>query len=377
MNDSHQADLKSWLTEPLAPEVIQSVDRLRQFDDVQYVALMPDVHLAQDVCIGAVVATRELIYPAAVGGDIGCGMAALAFDIAAASVDNERAAATILKGLYKLVPGNKHRKPRNLPAELEALPLSDSRLRRIAQRDGRVQLGTLGRGNHFLELQAAQDGRLWVLVHSGSRAMGQAITAHHIMNAGRSLHGFAHFSTSDDSGRSYLADVQWARAYARENRLAMLRAVEQLMRQSFAGLADWSSLIHCDHNHVQQEAHFGELFWIQRKGAQTAALDEPGVIPGSMGSASFHTRGRGCEDALMSCSHGAGRMLSRSEARMSVGEKAFARQVGDLWYDHRRSAKLRDEAPAAYKDIRAVMRAQRDLVRIERQLHPVLSYKVS
>ena len=193
--------------------------------------------------------------------------------------------------------------------------------------------------------------------------------------AGRSSHGATNLSASDDSGRSYLADVEWARAYARENRLAMLRAVEQLMHQSFASLADWSSLIHCDHNHVQQEEHFGELFWIHRKGAQSARVDEPGIIPGSMGSASFHTRGRGCDDALMSCSHGAGRKLSRSEARRSVSEKAFARQLGDLWYDHRRSAKLRDEAPAAYKDIRAVMQAQRELARINRQLRPLLSYK--
>ena len=375
MSDAHQAGLKSWLTEPLAPEIVKSVDRLRQMDDVQRIALMPDVHLAQDVCIGAVVATRELIYPAAVGGDIGCGMAALAFDVDATSVDNEQAAATVLKGMYDRVPGNKHRKPRDLPAELESLPLSDSRLRHIAQRDGRVQLGTLGRGNHFLEFQSDPDGRLWVLIHSGSRAMGQEITAHHVKNAGRSTFGAKYLSAREDSGRSYLADVEWARGYARENRLAMLRAVERLMQQAFGIIADWSSLIHCDHNHVQRETHFGELFWVHRKGAQSARADEPGIIPGSMGSTSFHTIGRGCEDALMSCSHGAGRKLSRSEARQSVSEKAFSRQVGGLWYDHRRSAKLRDEAPSAYKDIRSVMRAQRELVRIEREQRPLLSYK--
>jgi tRNA-splicing ligase RtcB len=375
MSSSDRASVNSWLTEPLAPEIVQSVDRLRQLDDIQHVALMPDVHLAQDVCIGAIVATRELIYPAAVGGDIGCGMAALAFDVAATSVDNERSAATILKRLYELVPANKHRKPRDLSTELESLALSDPRLRRIAQRDGRVQMGTLGRGNHFLEFQADHDGRLWVLIHSGSRAMGQVITAHHIKKADGSSHSVTYLTARDDSGRSYLADVEWARAYARENRLAMLRAVEQLLQQSFGIHSDWRSLIHCDHNHVQQETHFGQLYWIHRKGAQSARLDELGIIPGSMGTASFHTCGRGCEDALLSCSHGAGRKLSRSEARETVGERAFARQVGNLWYDHRRSARLRDEAPSAYKEIGAVMRAQRDLVRIEQQLRPVLNYK--
>jgi tRNA-splicing ligase RtcB len=367
--------MTTWLVEPLAPEVKQSVDRLRRLDDVQHVALMPDVHLAHDVCVGAVIATRQLIYPAAVGGDIGCGMAALAFDADAASVDSEQAAGRILGRMHELVPGNKHRKPRDLPDGLKLLPLSDPRLQRVAERDGRVQLGTLGRGNHFLEFQVDQDGRLWVLVHSGSRAMGQAITAHHLENARRAAFGIAYLNAEDDAGRGYVADVTWARAYARENRLAMLRAVEQLMQRSFGILADWQSLLHCDHNHVQEESHSGGLLWVHRKGAQSAALDEPGIVPGSMGAASFHTRGRGCADALLSSSHGAGRKLSRTEARQSVSEKAFARQVGNLWYDYRRTRQLRDEAPAAYKDIRAVMRAQRELARIERQLQPVLSYK--
>jgi tRNA-splicing ligase RtcB (3'-phosphate/5'-hydroxy nucleic acid ligase) len=155
----------------------------------------------------------------------------------------------------------------------------------------------------------------------------------------------------------------------------MLRAVEQLMQRLFSAAADGVSLLDCDHNHVQLEQHFGQPLWIHRKGAQSAALDEPGIVPGAMGAASFHTRGRGCAGALLSCSHGAGRRLSRSEARQSLSEKTFARQVGNLWYDVRRAGQLRDEAPGAYKDIRAVMRAQRDLARIERQLRPILSYK--
>jgi tRNA-splicing ligase RtcB len=375
MSNSHPAVLTAWLAEPLTPDIEQSVERLRYLDDVEHVAVMPDVHLAQDVCVGAVVATKELIYPAAVGGDIGCGMAALAFEAEATSVDNENAAGLILQRLYELVPGNKHRKTRDLPDSLKSLPLSDPRLQRIAARDGRVQLGTLGRGNHFLEFQADQDDRLWVLIHSGSRAMGQSITGHHLRNARYSAHGLQYLIAEENSGDSYLADVAWARAYARENRLGMLHAVEQLMQQSFGVLADWLSLRDCDHNHVQEEQHSGNLLWVHRKGAQSASADEPGIVPGSMGSASFHTFGRGCQDALMSCSHGAGRKLSRSEARQGVSEKAFTRQVGKLWFDHRRTPKLRDEAPAAYKDIRAVMQAQRELLCIERQLQPLLSYK--
>jgi tRNA-splicing ligase RtcB len=377
MSTPHPAVIKTWLTEPLDPAIARSIDRLRRLDDVQRVAIMPDVHLAQDVCVGAVVATRQLIYPAAVGGDIGCGMAALAFDGEANVLNNERAAGTVLKRLYELVPGNKHRKPRDLPVSLASLPLSDPRLLRNAQRDGRVQLGTLGRGNHFLEFQADEEGRLWVLIHSGSRAMGQAITAHHVGAATQLSLGVPCLEAGAENGQSYLADAAWARTYAKENRLAMLRAVEQLMQESFGLLANWDSLIHCDHNHVQLEPHSGESLWVHRKGAQSAAHEEPGIIPGSMGAASFHTCGRGCEESIVSCSHGAGRKLSRSEARQSVSEKAFARQVGNVWYDHRRAGRLRDEAPAAYKDIRSVMRAQRDLARIVRQLQSVLSYKGS
>ncbi len=375
MTHTNLAPLTTWLTDPFSKEVSQSVDRLRRSDDVQHVALMPDVHLAKDVCIGAVVATDRLIYPAAVGGDIGCGMASLAFDAVAEVIDNESSAAKILAGLYEHVPSNKHRKRRVLPEILNQSELSDSKLQRLAERDGRVQLGTLGRGNHFLEFQFDLDGKLWVMIHSGSRAIGQAIMQHHLRKARPSASGLKFLHSKEQDGIRYLADAEWARAYARENRLTMLMVVTQLMHRLFGVTADWDSLIHCDHNHVQQELHAGQMCWVHRKGAQTACENEPGIIPGSMGSASFHTVGRGCEDALMSCSHGAGRRLSRTEAHRQVSSNDFARQVGKLWYDHRKTVKLKDEAPSAYKNIRHIMKAQQDLTRIVRELRPVLSYK--
>jgi tRNA-splicing ligase RtcB (3'-phosphate/5'-hydroxy nucleic acid ligase) len=369
------APLATWLAEPLTADVLQSVERLRRADDVRHVALMPDVHLAKDVCVGAVVATERLIYPAAVGGDIGCGMLAVAFEADAGIVDNERSAARILAGLYEHIPSNRHSKPRELPATLARVQLSDRRLQSIAGRDGRVQLGTLGRGNHFLEFQADQEDRLWVMIHSGSRAVGQAVTEHHFRNARTGRAELGYLNSGDEAGERYVADVQWCRVYAAENRRAMLTAVCDLMQRAFSVSDDWSSLILCDHNHVRQELHGGKTLWVHRKGAQSARAGELGIIPGSMGTASFHTVGRGCADAMMSCSHGAGRALSRAEARQQIGGKEFARQVGQVWYDHRRAAKLRDEAPAAYKDIRHVMKAQRDLTRVVRELRPVLSYK--
>jgi tRNA-splicing ligase RtcB len=369
------APLATWLADPLASDVAKSVDRLRTSGDVQQVALMPDVHLAKDVCIGAVVATTQLIYPAAVGNDIGCGMLSIAFDADANLLNSERSAAQVLAGLYELAPCNKHPKPRELPACLTRLDLSDQRLKKLAGRDGRVQLGTLGRGNHFLEFQADEQGRLWVMIHSGSRAIGQAIADHHLMNARPAESGLKYLDSNADVGRLYLSDVHWARMYAAQNRLAMLAAVSELMQKRFAITSDANTLIHSDHNHVQQELHAGKSLWIHRKGAQSAALDEPGIIPGSMGTANFHTAGRGCENALLSSSHGAGRALTRTDARRKVTGKDFVRQVGNLWYDHRIANKLRDEAPVAYKDIRRVMKAQHNLTRIVRELRPLLSYK--
>jgi len=375
MTHTHLAPLTTWLTDPLSKEVSQSVERLRRSDDVGQVALMPDVHLAREVCIGAVVATTELIYPSAVGGDIGCGMAALGFNAEASVIDDERSAAKILSGLYEFVPANKHRQPRDLPESLSISSISDSNLQRVAKRDGRVQLGTLGRGNHFLEFQAEDDGRLWVMVHSGSRAVGQAVMERYQRSATAGTTGLKWLNTAEGQGQAYLADANWARKYASENRLTMLKAVTQLLQNLFGITAEWDSLVHCDHNHVQRELHDGELRWIHRKGAQSAKPDEPGIVPGSMGAPSFHTIGRGCEAALMSCSHGAGRKLSRTEARRTIGVKEFARQVGGLWFDHRRTVKLRDEAPSAYKDIRKVMKTQRVLTRAIRELRPVLTYK--
>lgn len=373
MTDS-PASLHIWAAERMPHDVAKSVERLRQADDVRHVVVLPDVHLAQDVCVGAVIATRRLIYPAAVGGDIGCGMVAAAVNADRELIDDDRRAACLLTALYREVPSNRHAVRQDLPASLAGVALSDAAVEKLANRDGRVQLGTLGRGNHFLEFQADDEQRLWIMVHSGSRGMGQAITQHHTRGASKAA-GLACLDVETDTGRAYLNDVAWARTYAAENRLAMLHAVETILRQWFSTAIDWTTLIHSDHDHVRRETHFGEEFWIHRKGAQPASSGEAGIIPGSMGTSTFHIKGRGCAEALMSCSHGAGRQLSRDAARRSIGVRQFERQVRGIRYDRRRSHELRDESPAAYKNIESVLRAQKDLVKITRRLQPVLSYK--
>ncbi len=375
MTDKPLAAMQTWLTEPLSQAVAESVSRLRAADGVRKVCLMPDIHLASEVCVGAVVATEGVVYPQAVGSDIGCGMAALRFALEAEAIDNGRAAGDLLAGLRQSVPSNKHYRTMPLPDALRPGDLSDQKLAKMAVRDGAVQLGTLGRGNHFLELQADQLGQLWVMVHSGSRAMGQAIAARHLPVAASFKRRLVAIAADQEQGQAYVRDAEWARNYAAANRLAMLQAVEELLHRLFGAAAEWGSLIHADHNHVQTESHGGRLLFVHRKGAQSANADEPGVIPGSMGSPSFHTVGRGCEASLTSCSHGAGRRMSRSEARRAITPKAFQRQVGGLWHDQRLSDRLRDESPGAYKDIRAVMRAQKKLTKVVRELRPILSYK--
>jgi tRNA-splicing ligase RtcB len=335
---------------------------------------MPDVHLARDVCVGVVVATKQLIYPQAVGNDIGCGMEAVALEADVSLIRSDADAARVLAGLYRYVPSNKHRQRRDLPAAVESSALSDDRLRRAAERDGRVQFGTLGRGNHFLELQADHESRLWLMVHSGSRGVGQLIARHHLDRC--NVEGRLPFLDSQSAaGSAYTADVSWARKYAHENRIAMLRALDELFQEQFGTKIDWPTLITCDHNHVQKENHFGQDWWIHRKGAQPAFETMLGLIPGSMGTASFHVRGKGMADALCSCSHGAGRRQSRQQARQNIGIRTFEGEMKEVWFDHRRASALRDEAPSAYKDIREVMRNQRELIRIERELQPLLSYK--
>ncbi len=378
MKNQLTPNTRIWTADPPGNDIVKSLRRIANSDDVRYQAVMPDVHLAHDVCVGTAVATSELLYPAAIGGDIGCGMAAIRVDARADLMRDERATANLLSGLYQHIPLNRQGPATAvdaLPAELASTPLSDKRLEKLKQREGRVQFGTLGRGNHFLEFQRDQEDDLWVMVHSGSRAMGQAITTHHLQYGRLTNGGLIAINGFTAEGQRYLHDMAWAIGYARLSRLSMLQAVDALWQKLFSVGLVASSLIDTQHNHVQRETHFGADYWVHRKGAQSARQDEPGIIAGSMGTASFHVIGRGQPQSLCSSSHGAGRRWSRSESRRRVSARSLRQQMGAVWYDQRKGSQLCDEAPRAYKDIYSVMRAQRDLTRILRELHPQLVYK--
>ncbi|MEM9067572.1 MAG: RtcB family protein [Myxococcota bacterium] len=360
---------RMWLSEPLSPELDKALRRLEATEDVQAIAVMPDAHLAKEVCVGTVIATSHRIFPDAVGGDIGCGMSALAFE---GEFALDEVQATRLLALFsRAIPIVKHRGRRELPVGL-SLP----RLVSLARRDGARQLGTLGRGNHFLELQRDDAGQLWLMVHSGSRAIGRALRAHALHEASPDPQsGLRYVDARADAGAAYLADVAWARRYAAENRLQIADAAASIVEEVLGVSRDASSWIDSDHNHVQQELVEGSLLWVHRKGASSAGEGAPIVIPGSMGSASYHVVGRGHRAALSSSSHGAGRAMSRTEAKRRISRRDFRRQTRGVWLGEGAEEGLRAEAPGAYKDIGRVMRAQRELVRIVRRLTPLLCFK--
>jgi tRNA-splicing ligase RtcB (3'-phosphate/5'-hydroxy nucleic acid ligase) len=354
----------AFLAGPLPDDVRVALDRLEAAPDVVHVAVMPDVHLAEDVCVGTVVATRATIYPAAVGGDIGCGMAAIAFDVPADTLADPERAARVLAGLYARVPRDRHRAA-DMAGDGPEAELSAPALTALARREGRAQLGTLGSGNHFVELQADDAGTLWLMVHSGSRGLGPAIRAP----------GLVGVPADTDAGRAYLADLGFALAWADANRRHLVDAASAVLADVLGAAPRADTWIACHHNHVRREHVHGETLWIHRKGAIPAADGEPGVIPGSMGTSSYHVVGRGHADALASSSHGAGRAMSRSEARRRVSARTLVRELDGVWFDHRSTDVLRDEAPSAYKDIGQVMRAQHALTRVVRRLRPILAFK--
>ena len=379
MRDDDGADVvRMWVAEPPSTAVRQGLDRLARAPDVLRVAVMPDVHVAAGVNNGVALATRRLIYPAAVGADIGCGFATVAFDAVGSSIARRSAAEAALAELIAAAPIMRHRRRDGLPeldGPIACDRLSADELASAAARDGRLELGTLGRGNHFLELQRDASDRLWAMVHSGSRAMGQHIMRHHLRGATSAGAGLAWLDADTDVGRAYLADVAWARAYAAESRLRMLRLAAERLADRFGFAADWSTLLNTDHNHVQREEHGGELVYVHRKGANVAAAGQANVIPGSMATRTYHVEGRGEPAALGSSSHGAGRRLSRGAARAKIRRKDLQRELSDVWVDASIVNHLIDESPSAYKDLDAVMRAQRELVRITARCVPIVCHK--
>ena len=373
------AHVATFLPDGASAELRAALARLARTADVVHVAVMPDAHVAEEVCVGTVTATTRRILPAAVGGDIGCGMVAVRLRADADLLADRDRAARLLSGFYERIPHVLHPAATapELPDELQEAPIGDGALESMKLREGRMEFVTLGIGNHLLEVQRDDEEAHWLLVHSGSRAMGPAIRHHYEGRAEHDPSGLAFLEADSEAGRAYLDAAEWAARYAKASRSCMIDAAIGLFSDLFGIEADPGSRVEVDHNHVRREAHGGRDLWVHRKGAMGLSAGKPGVVPGSMGSESFHVEGRGHPEALDSSAHGAGRALSRSEARRRIGQRQFLREAEGVWFDHRIADRLREEAPSAYKDISAVMRAQRELVRIVRRLRPVLVYKAA
>jgi tRNA-splicing ligase RtcB len=363
----------------------------------KWLAVMPDVHYGKGSTIGSVIPTKGAIIPAAVGVDIGCGMMAVRTSLAASDLPDGLGAARA--GLEKAVPhgrtatrgGRDKGAWENLPKASEdawaALkPGFDAIIAKhpkLAKANTFVHLGTLGTGNHFLEVCLDQEDRVWLMLHSGSRGVGNAIGTYFISLAKEEMSRyFIHLPDADlaylPEGTEHFDDyfhaVDWAQTYAMTNRQIMMgHAVDALRRVIAKPFEAHLEAVNCHHNYVAREHHFGENVLVTRKGAVRAAKGTMGIIPGSMGAKSFIVRGKGDAESFCSCSHGAGRVMSRTEAkRLFTVADHVAATAG---VECRKDADVIDETPRAYKDIDAVMAAQASLVEVVHTLRQVVCVK--
>ncbi len=362
----------------------------------KHLAVMPDVHVGKGSTIGSVIPTIKAIIPAAVGVDIGCGMMAAKTTLTAADLPDSLAA--MRSAIERAVPHGRtvgkrdkgswgHEPPESVDAAWTDLVAGFERISakhgRLKNTNNRVHLGTLGTGNHFIEVCLDEHDSVWFMLHSGSRGVGNAIGSYFIELAREDMRKWminlpdrdlAYFPEGTDHFDDYVEAVEWAQRFAQRNREVMMtsviRAVRSVMPKPFESHVE---AVNCHHNYVSREHHFGENVLVTRKGAVRARRGELGIIPGSMGARSYIVRGLGNEESFHSCSHGAGRKMSRTEARKRFTVEEHAAATAGV--ECRKDEAVIDETPAAYKDIDAVMAAQKDLVEVMYTLKQIVCVK--
>lgn len=362
----------------------------------KHVAAMPDCHWGKGATVGSVIPTKSAIIPAAVGVDIGCGMMAwqttlnardLPDNLAKLRADIEHAVphgfvsakGRARKGGWEVVPNSVGTRWRDLEARYRQLV---ERHPRISHKQPAHQLGSLGTGNHFIEICLDETDTVWVMLHSGSRGPGNVIGQYFIALAKKDME--RHISNLPDADLAYLTEgtqhfddyvfaLNWAQDYASENRQAMMEAVLRVLRQHVRKFQLGEIAVNCHHNYAVEEEHFGDRVWITRKGAVRARTDDLGIIPGSMGTGSFIVRGKGNADSFCSCSHGAGRKMSRGEAKRSI--TLAEHRAATAGIECRKDKDVLDESPAAYKDISTVIAAQGDLIEVVHHLRQIVNVK--
>ncbi len=331
-------------------------------------ALMPDAHLGYSLPIGAVVATAGVILPSWVGYDIGCGMCAVATSFTSNQVHQQ--AQQIFAGIYRAVPVGFSHNRRNTPWDYNHIPRTPL-VNALLAKNGMKQLGSLGSGNHFIEIGIDEHQKVWIIIHSGSRNLGHCVAAHYMKLAGggKAREGHFGFAVNSQQGCHYIKDLNFCLQFALQNRLEILRRVVEEIQRHCHGNADWQELINRNHNHAEEK----DGLWIHRKGATHAEQGMRGVIPGNMRDGSFIVVGKGNPQALWSSSHGAGRALGRKQAKKQITMKQFNDSMRGIvaHIDHT----TLDEAPSAYKDLDAVMALQKDLVTICHRIRPLINIK--
>lgn len=380
-------------TDDIEHEAIQQLQNLSQLPFIHsHIAAMPDVHYGKGATVGSVIPCKGAIIPAAVGVDIGCGMNALRLSIKAHELpDNLRAVRGAIEAAIP-VGFSMHKTDRARASTVRALGVGldgilreHPKLLKMQKKPYQTwvrQLGTLGGGNHFIELCLDENDDVWVMLHSGSRGIGNVIGQYFIRLAQKDmqqhLHNLpdkdlAYFTEGAQHFDDYVAAVHWAQDYAMDNRREMMRLIIDALKKKLPKFGISKEAINCHHNYVAIEQHYSENVYITRKGAIRAGVDELGIIPGSMGAKSYIVRGKGDPEAFCSCSHGAGRRMSRGKAKRHFTEQDLEAQTQGI--ECRKDEGVIDEIPGAYKDIDSVMANQDDLVEVVHTLRQVVCVK--
>jgi tRNA-splicing ligase RtcB len=389
--ENYRVPIKSWCLQVEDLAMVQASNLATHPVIYHHVALMPDCHPGYGMPIGGVIACENAVIPNAVGVDIGCGMGAVKTSIPVSATDKEklRAVVTRIKELVPCGEGHAHQRPQSWDGFSEDIETYSDRgwysshVKELARKN----LGTLGGGNHFIEIQAGDDEHVWLMLHSGSRHLGNVIARfYHDLalrlneqwQAAIPEKDLAFLPADSSEGRAYINDMNFALSYARENRRRIMERFMEAFSYVFHDVV-YEDAVNIHHNYAALENHFDKNVWVHRKGATSAKQNETGIIPGSMGTSSYIVKGLGNKESFMSCSHGAGRTMGRMQASRTLTPEACDAAMNGIVYDRWQRVKkgkeknLFDlgEAPQAYKDIDAVIASELDLIRPIVKLRPL------
>jgi tRNA-splicing ligase RtcB len=377
----------SWANHDLGSEETKMAKNVASLPFVfKHVALMPDVHLGKGALVGSVIATKEAIIPAAVGVDIGCGMAAIKTPFVAEQLEGKLKKIRLDIEAAIPVGFNENKDIEKSVTNWQGWSHFNELHRGVQDLNSKAmkQMGSLGGGNHFIEVCLDAENQVWLMLHSGSRNIGNVLAQCHIStakelakmtNASLPDPDLAYFIAGTPEFQAYWRDLQWAQNYARVNRDVMMARFKRIIEKHLAGGKPTKPLleVNCHHNYAEKEVHFGEDVYVTRKGAVRAQQDDYGIIPGSMGAKSFIVKGKGNHDSYCSCSHGAGRLMSRNKAKKHFSLDDLIEQTKGI--ECRKDGGVLDEIPGAYKPIDEVMNNQSDLVEVVATLKQVVCVK--